>query len=433
MARVGMQSRRLLRVLPSGTLPVGAGLLVHGMSAYGFLVLSARALGPERYVGISVLWALTFLVSFGFFIPFELEAARAVADRSARGVGAGSFVRQATRIGGVMLAVILLTTLVAAPILIDKMFDDRAVLLLSLDVALATYFFLHMARGVLSGARRLRTYGIVLAVEGSVRFVGCLVLFLGGVTNPGAYGAAFTLGPLAALVLTLRHKRLEPGPHAPLSEVSTAIGYLLASSVLSQVLVNGPAVVVKALSTRAEQASAGRFLAALVVARVPLFLFTAVQVALLPKLASLAVAGNLTHFRAELRRLALLVMATLACSTLGIALVGPLVMRVFFGPEFLVSRADLIYLAIASGAFLMALAWAQALIALSRHARVTVGWLAGVLVFVATALGPWSVVTRVEMAFLSGSLTAALALGALVLTATRGPDGVPGTAFEPVA
>ncbi|MDQ3680167.1 MAG: hypothetical protein M3378_06425 [Actinomycetota bacterium] len=432
MARARVRPGRLLGVLPPGTVPVGAGLLVNGVSAYGFLVLSARALGPERYVGISVLWALTFLVSFGFFIPFELEAARAVADRAARGIGAGSVVRQATRIGGVILAAILVTTLVTAPVLLDTMFDDQVLLLVSLDVALVSYFFLHMARGVLSGARRLGTYGVVLAVEGGVRFMGCLALFLGAVRNPGAYGAAFTLGPLAALALTLRHKRLEPGPHAPLSEVSTAIGYLMASSVLSQALVNGPAVVVKALSTRAEQASAGRFLAALVVARVPLFLFTAVQVALLPNLASLAVDGNLTRFRAELRRLSVLVLTTIALSILGIALVGPWVMRVFFGPEFSVSRVDLIYLATASGAFLMALAWAQALIALGRHARVALGWFVGVIVFAAAALGPWSVITRVEMAFLSGSLTAALALGALVLTAARGPDGVPGTPFEPV-
>lgn len=430
MARA--RSGPLSRALPAGTLPVGAGLLVNGLTAYGFLVLSARALGPERYAGISVLWALTFLVSFGFFIPFELEAARAVADRTARGVGAGSVVAQARRLGGMALAAILVATLVGAPLLLDRLFDDQVILLVSLDVALVSYFFLHLQRGVLSGAKRLKTYGILLVVEGGVRLLGCLFLFLGGVKSPGPYGVTFALGGVAALAMTLRHGRLESGPHAPLSEVSTAIGFLMASSVLSQVLVNGPAVVVKALSTEADQASAGRFLAALVVARVPLYLFTAVQVALLPKLASLAVEGDLVRFRSELRRLGLLILTTLGVSIPGIALMGPAVMRVFFGPGFSVRRVDLVYLAAASGAFLMALAWAQALIALGRHSKVTVGWLSGVVVFVATALVPGDLVTRVELAFLLGSLTSALTLGVLILAALRDPHRSTAEPFEPV-
>lgn len=431
MAKMRVRSSRLLRVLPQGTLTVGAGLLLHGVTAYGFLVLSARALGPERYTGISVLWALTFLVSFGVFIPFELEVARAVADRGARGLAAGSVVRQAARLAGGILVVVLVTSLVAAPLLLDRLFDHQLLLLVSLDVALSAYLFLHVARGVLSGARVLKTYGLVLAAEGAIRFAACLGLFLAGTANVGAYGLVFALAPVAALLFTARHVRLEPGPHASLSELSTAIGYLMASAVLSQVLVNGPAVVVKALASPSEQASAGRFLAALVIARVPLYLFSAVQVALLPKLASLATGGRRAELRTELRRLAMLVAVIAVSSTLAAALVGPWVMRVFFGARFLVSRADLTYLAAASAAFLAGLAWAQALIAMGRHARVTLGWLVGVVVFTLMTTIPSEITTRVELAFLAGSVVAALSLGALLLTALSAPAEHAEASFEP--
>ena len=58
-----MDPRKLLEgrsnPLPEGTLAVGAGLIVSGVTSYGFLAISARALGPERYAPLGVLWALT--------------------------------------------------------------------------------------------------------------------------------------------------------------------------------------------------------------------------------------------------------------------------------------------------------------------------------------------------------------------------------------
>ncbi|MGH8976031.1 MAG: hypothetical protein ACRD0C_22825, partial [Acidimicrobiia bacterium] len=55
--------------LPEGTLAVGAGLIISGVAAYGFLAISARALGPSRYAPLGVLWALMFVAGPGFFLP----------------------------------------------------------------------------------------------------------------------------------------------------------------------------------------------------------------------------------------------------------------------------------------------------------------------------------------------------------------------------
>lgn len=41
--------------LPAGMVPVATGLVVLGVTAYGFLVVAARSLGPERYAPLSVL------------------------------------------------------------------------------------------------------------------------------------------------------------------------------------------------------------------------------------------------------------------------------------------------------------------------------------------------------------------------------------------
>ena len=68
-------------------------------------------------------------------------------------------------------------------------------------------------------------------------------------------------------------------------------------------LVNAGPIAVELLATAAEDDEAGRFLACLVIARVPLFLFQAVQAALLPRLSALASEGRTEELRQGLARL----------------------------------------------------------------------------------------------------------------------------------
>jgi len=163
-----------------------------------------------------------------------------------------------------------------------------------------------------------------------------------------------------------------PGPGAPWSELSIALGYLLAGSVLGQFLVNAGPLTVKVLASPAEQ----RFLASLVIARVPLFLFQAVQASLLPKLAGLAGAGRHADFRRGLSRLLTAVLVVVVVAIIGAWTFGPWVVRLLFGEGFELGHHDLGLLAAASGAYMVALTFAQALIALSRY-PMGGPWLAG--------------------------------------------------------
>src|ERR1044072_3842670 len=106
-ARLGsspMDPRKLLEgrsnPLPEGTLAVGAGLIVSGITSYGFLAISARALGPEKDAPLGVLWALTYVVCPGVFLPLEQEVGRALSTRRAKGLGGGPLIRRAALGGG---------------------------------------------------------------------------------------------------------------------------------------------------------------------------------------------------------------------------------------------------------------------------------------------------------------------------------------------
>ena len=68
-----------LAELPSGTIPVGLGLVVAGLSAYGFQVIAFRVLGAEPYAALNGLWVTAFVLAPGLFLPLEQEIARALA------------------------------------------------------------------------------------------------------------------------------------------------------------------------------------------------------------------------------------------------------------------------------------------------------------------------------------------------------------------
>ncbi|MFM8389770.1 MAG: hypothetical protein ACKOA5_11030, partial [Actinomycetota bacterium] len=57
--------------IPEGTVPVGVGLLVAGVSSYAFFKVGQQALGKEGFKPIVALWFATFALAPGFFLPIE--------------------------------------------------------------------------------------------------------------------------------------------------------------------------------------------------------------------------------------------------------------------------------------------------------------------------------------------------------------------------
>lgn len=414
--------------LPEGTIPVGSGLVLAGASAYGFLILTGRILGPERYAALSALWALVFLAAPGFFFPVEQEVGRVLSERRARGAGGGPVVRRALTAASLMALALVAVTLLAGTTVTDRLFDGETLLLVAFLLAIVGYAFELTARGTLSGNGRFRPYGVMLGAEGVLRLVAAIVLALLGVDSLGAYGLLIGLTPFFAMAVALPRQRglVTPGPDAPWSELSTALGFLLAGSVLSQLLVNAGPIAVKLLATPAESELAGRFLAGLVLTRVPLFLFQAVQAALLPKLAGLAAAGRQADFRTGLRRLLRVVVAIGILATFGAFLVGVPLLRLLFSEAFSLGRRDLTLLAAASAGFMLAQALSQALVALGGHARSALGWAIAIASFgIVTALGD-DLLLRVELGLVAGSTGGVVAMSLLLAERMR-TKGTPDT------
>ncbi len=422
--------RRVLDRLPEGTVAVGGGLVVNGLAAYTFITLASRDLGAEVYTPVGLLWALSFLLGPGFFQPLEQETARFIAGRPADGLRA--VVRPAAILGGSLALGLAVVAVVAAPWIVDSLFAGHDVLLVGLLLVLVGLGTGHLVRGVLAGLGRFGGYSRYFIGDGLGRLllvgVGSLVLTnevavyglaVGGAPFLGVAAAltgrrSATRRPQAALEFEPEPGTVAPGGRGELRALAPSMGFQLLATVSTAIVLNVSPLAVELLAGPSEREEAGRFLNALLIARVPLFFFQAVQASLLPKLSSLAADGHLEEFRRVLGRLLALVGALGAAAVLACALVGHLVVEMAFGAEFAVGRRDMILLATSSAVLMIVLSLAQALIAQRCQGRMALAWLAGLCAFPLVLAFGGDLFMRVELALLATVVTAMLVMAVLL-------------------
>ena len=407
--------------LPEGTVAVGGGLLVNGLAAYAFITLASRDLGPEAYTPVGLLWALSFLLGPGFFQPLEQEVARIVAARSDRRIG--PVARTAGCVGASMVGLLGVLALLLGDRIRHDLFDGHGLLLVGLILVLVGLGIGHLVRGVLAGLGRFGGYARYFIGDGLGRLVVALVLVAtaGGV---GAYGLAVGLAPFIGVALALAGQRelsLE-GPAEPVGAFSRALGALLVASVATALVLNMSPLAVEVLAGPDQADDPGRFLNALLIARVPLFFFQAVQASLLPRLSALVGAGRFDELVHVFRRLLGLVVGIGGVAVAVCALFGARIVELAFGADFAVERQDMVLLAGSSAVLMVALSFAQALMACRAQGRMALAWVLGLAAFpLVVALGD-DLFLRVELGLLATVSVAAGSMAALLIARLRSTD-----------
>ena len=393
--------------LPEGTLAVGGGLLVAGISSYAFFKVGQEALGKEHFKPIVALWFATFVLAPGFFLPLEQEMGRALAHRRALNQGGRPVVARIVPLGAAVAGIIVAVLAGLSSLATREFFEGYGLVTAALIIAFVAYAPTHLARGICSGQGRFASYGIVMGADGFVRIVGCIIFWQLGITNVGAYAMLIALSPLSGvLVVWLRGDiKTTPGPVAPWSEVTPNLGWLLLGSLMGAGLVNAGPIAINVLATKEQSELVTAFGNGVLLSRVPLFLFQAVQAALLPRLARLAAQGDLVEFRNGFRRLMQVVIFVGIVGTVGSFAFGPPLLKIVY--DDVLNRSSLTMLALGSALYMVALATAQAVIALNGHALVGLGWLLGMITFVGcTWLASDSLYFRVEIGLVASSLVA---------------------------
>jgi O-antigen/teichoic acid export membrane protein len=391
---------------------VSVGLGVLGLASFAFLSVSGRALGPAELAPLATLWVLINAMGPALFHPLEQEVGRAVAARAAEGTGARPlFLRAAVLALGLCLGLAAALVVVRRP-LAEAVFDGQEVLVLALALGVAGLAAEHLTRGALAGTGQFSRYGAQLAVDGVLRIGSAAVLAGLGVAVAGPYGIFLGLAPVLAVLFTLGRlgTALSPGPHETWRGLGRAIGWLTVGALAGQFVVNAAPVAASLLAGPTESARAGIFVSVLVLARIPLFLFAAIQASFLPGLASLAARGDHDGLRRRIAQVAGLVAAIGLAGVAVLVAIGPWLVQLVYGPEFVTTRATLWPLAVASGLFMLASVLAQSLVSLRAYRASALGWAVGAFAFVCFVAVPLSLEARVGGAFLCGSLASTVAL-----------------------
>jgi O-antigen/teichoic acid export membrane protein len=409
--------------VPEGTYALAAGLIVLGLTAYGFQILAAKRLTGDDYTSLNALWIIIFVVTPGLFQPLEQEVGRSLSHRRARGIGGGPLVKRAAQLGGILAVAVIVTCLAAYVPIVNELFSGRGELMIGLVIAIVGYYVAYISRGALSGNGRFGPYGLMLGAEGASRIILCIVLFVIASKSPGWWGFVLAIPPIIAVVIALWKQRglVTPGPDAPYSEISSALALLLVASIFLQALSYSSAFGVLVLASDAQRhtITAG-FITGVFVARIPLLMFQAIQAALLPKLARLASEGKHDDFRTGMSQLLAIVVGLCVTGTVVAALIGPTIGKKLFPTKWNLGHLDLLLLTAGMTLFILALTLAQGLIALKAYRENAIGWIAGVAAFVATVfLAGDDLFLRNEVGFLVGSGVAALLSGVFLMVRMR--------------
>lgn len=397
--------------LPEGAGAVGVGIAVSAITAYVFVIVTLNSLDTGPKAAFSAFWAVIFVVGPGVFLPIEQEVGRAIAHRRAIGEGNRPLVVKAFRLGAAITAAIVVVAIALSPVLDHEIYRGDQSFTIALCVSLVAFFLLSLAKGVLAGVGRFRPYGEVLAIDGVVRLIMAIGLAAAGVETAGLFALCIGIAPLIALPISLRTQRgiLTPGPDAPLRELSTNLGWLLAGSVLMQALAYSSLLGVNILASPADEVIVAGFASAFFIARIPVLAFQAIQGTLLPKLAGLAGAGRHDEFRSGLRKLMVLVVVVAVVGAIGAFVLGPTVGKILF-KDFTMGAEGLGLLAAGSGVFIIALTLAQALMALGGHRITAIAWGIGALVCVVFMAVIPDLELRVDVGFLAGSAVTAVVM-----------------------
>lgn len=403
-ASVSETERRGFRAPGTGFMVTGG--LLGAIGAYLFQVYGGRALGPDAFFPLTVLWTVFFILATVLLIPVEQYVTREVAS------GKRALPRDLrptlvmALIGAVIGGGFVVVTL-------DDLFDGDFQYVIQIVFLMIGYALLFMGKGVLAGTRRFSQVGWVLIVETVARLVAGVVAvqILASATS---LGWAMVIGGFAVLGLRWwRHDTGDPGrPAAPAAKF---LGGYVAGSASSQLLLGAAPIAVAALGGSAALGSI--VFVTFTLYRAPLTLIFALQGRILPYLVGLARDGSYERLT-RIARMVVLGGAGLALIG-GLAgwLVGADVVGLLYGSEF--APTDTVAMLAAAGVMAAAAAQiaSQVLVAEGRTRRLSLAWFGGLVVaVVALVLLSGEPGTRVALSFAIGEF---VALGLMAVLATK--------------
>jgi len=365
-------------------------------------VVAARALDHASYTHFLVYWSLLF-GCFQVLTGLQNEGVRAVSSAKVdTDVQAPRSTAMVIAMTLILAGVIALVLLAVAPWWAPRVSVNVVVVVISVIVIVSYGCHLTLG-GILAGRRQWGTMAALSAAEPTVRIVLIVAVALLA-PNLSALQLAAALPALTWLLFVLvvprgRSAYLARGD-IPLKTLLANGAWAMLAAAASAVLVNGfPAIVQAALGNSTPDTAS--LLLGVQLTRAPLMMpLAAFQ--------GVAIAGFVASKQGRMRALVKPFGAVIGLSALlavAAALLGPWIMRLLYGPQYVLSRAMLGGLTFAAMSIALLTLAGSATIAIGEHKAFLAGWLVGAAATVALLFGlPLAGGVRVIVAILVGPL-----------------------------
>lgn len=430
---------------------LAVGTVLVGAAGYAFVALAGHLYGPSEAAAVATLYMVVNILGPGVFLALEQEAGR----RAAHAVAVGRSVREAvawTAIRGVgLLAAVLFALVLCAPFLVDDALAGRSGLVAVAAVTTALTATMSLVRGVLAGLEDFGGYAASLGAEGLGRLVLVGAAWIAGPVPVTWYAAIFAAGTgCSALVGALcASRRRTASGRPPLGSADSVVRGVAATgdsgslrgglpslalaTLLTYVIANLSVVIV---TTRLQDAAlAAAFAAGLLLARMPLFVFSPVQAFLLTALTDAAARAQRRRFRGIVRGGLAVALAFGTAGFLGVVGFGGWVLRELFGTRVPLPAVTLLCLVGSTVLLMGAQVLHAALVARGRHRSVAASWTAGAAVLVAVLSSPADPVVVSVLAQALAAATVLVGMAWALSRSVRAPEhaGIPAAAVETLA
>jgi O-antigen/teichoic acid export membrane protein len=310
---------------------------------------------------------------------------------------------------------LIVAGLILRHFLISKLFDGSTSVFIALLVAVTALWGSYLTRGAFAGRDQYGVYGLQLALEGAIRAVAAATAVWFTWSTAGfslSLAAALAISVIFTLPWLRGGKRnpattLNPNDRSTRDQLSI-LAWLVFGAAMMQTLTNIGPIVAK-LTPNQTPGAAGNYLAGIMLARLPLFVFAAIQAALLPRLARSYSAGDNRGFRRQITNLSVLIVLAMGVFVAVLVAAGPTIVEAVYGGHLGLGRSDLAIMAAATAMIMLTIVAGSGAIAVGAAAASSVSWAVGVA-GMAAVLVLWTgpLFTRLEISYLAGATTALL-------------------------
>lgn len=393
------------------TSALALGSLVSGLAAYAFIAIGTRAVGPEAFAAVSVLWTLWAMSAAVFTFPVQHWAIRTIeADRGEGGVRSalpGLF--------WTSLAVGLLLGL-GCWLMREPLFgDDRIVFPLLAGIVPVGTVFMGLNRGVLSARRRFRSTALAIAGENLIRATAALVA-----TTASGLGLALVGGYAVGFFWPSSLRLARSGtPHTGSSPL-VFMGGVAGGTLIGQIVLTSGPVILAVIGGTPTQVT-GVF-SALALFRAPYM----IAIGVTPRLTAWLTRTVLESGQPAMRRFTyrtVIVAAGLAAvaGLLGGA-IGPGLLRFVFGPDVALDATTTAIVASGSAVAISTLLLTLLMVAGGRTGPISTAWTVAALVGIAIIVtGIGSPADTVAVGFLAAETVALAGLSLAALSRGHRP------------